>query len=240
MAVASEKTAVIVTCSTPIIYNIIRRFKVKTQAHRTSHWYQKNKRWVYILNIFLGVGVLIFTAQKISLDKGFKIITVLLPLLFLTHWYIVPLRPFKKLRDLPYVKIFIIGIVWVGCCVFLPLFLAEKMNPKTALFLLAQWFFIIALTLPFDIRDIYFDKANALKTIPIKLGIKKTKILVVFLLVCVLALHYASNIQLFIKTLVLIAILIIFIGSYSPAKKEYYITFWLESFPFFWWCLLYF
>ena len=235
---------VLLVLITAVVYNVMRFFKIKKSLHtRTLDWYQKNKRGVKILNVLLTVIFLWVALTRLALEIFLKIAVGSMPFIILTIWYVLPIRPFGKLRSLPYVKIFIIATVWVGCGVGLPIFLGAGFGIDVFLFLLAQWFFMIALTLPFDMRDRTFDKQNHLKTIPTKIGIKNTKILALFLLGLVLILHYRTTLKIsliyFIKTIISIGVLGFLIVRYKPSKKASYTAFWIESIPIFWAGLLY-
>jgi len=105
---------------------------------------------------------------------------ILIPMGGLSIFYVIPIIPFYKkspsLRDIPYLKIIVIGITWAIAIVWLPMVDIKfhiGMNPSTLLFSILQvFFFVFAITIPFDVRDIKFDKLNHLKTIPRLIGIK--------------------------------------------------------------------
>lgn len=93
-----------------------------------------------------------------------------------------PVLKIKKLRfglrNIPGAKIFIIATVWVLSCVCVPITeLRSSMIyiSGTDIFLLTfqQFLFIIAITIPFDIRDLFQDQQYQLKTIPVLWGEKK-------------------------------------------------------------------
>ncbi len=65
-----------------------------------------------------------------------------------------------------------------------------KIDSTIVLLIVEQFLFIIAITLPFDIRDLDFDKDFNLKTIPTSIGVKKTIILSEVLLVLFLILKF--------------------------------------------------
>src|SRR5690606_36647016 len=82
------------------------------------------------------------------------------------------------LRKIPGAKTFIIAAVWSLSCVCIPI-LELKNDGITVLaeevFILAfkRFLFIITITIPFDIRDLFQDQRYNLKTIPVMLGEKK-------------------------------------------------------------------
>ncbi len=79
------------------------------------------------------------------------------------------------LRSIPGAKLFVIAGVWACSCVLMPImelksdgFIVSGMD--AFLLFLKRFLFILAITLPFDIRDIYQDRIFRLKTIPVLVG----------------------------------------------------------------------
>ncbi len=110
--------------------------------------------------------------------------------------YVLPiLGDQKRLRDLSYIKIFLIAIVWAWVTVWLPaLELGVYSNAFVYLMLLERALFVFAITLPFDIRDLKVDAFSKVPTIPFRIGVQKTKWLAYFLLIIMLGitgLNYA-------------------------------------------------
>ena len=69
-----------------------------------------------------------------------------------------------------------------------------SLNNNMILHLICRFLFVFLITIPFDIRDIKYDNNN-LKTIPLSLGIQKSKLLSIFtlLLICLISIvqfHY--------------------------------------------------
>lgn len=93
--------------------------------------------------------------------------------------YVIPfLSGKKRLRDFNHIKIFLIAIVWSWVTVFLPaLELGKLLEAGTWLMGIERCLFIFAITLPFDIRDLKVDTHSKVKTIPAVIGIKRTKLL---------------------------------------------------------------
>ena len=92
------------------------------------------------------------------------------------------------LRNIPGIKLFLIALVWSVSCVLLPIVELERSyqinvsSADTLLLVAKRFLFIAAITVPFDIRDLFQDKLYALKTIPVMLGEKKAYIFCQFLL----------------------------------------------------------
>lgn len=122
---------------------------------------------------------------------------ILVPMGILSVFYVVPVIPFYSksptLRDLPYLKIFFIAIVWSITIVWIPLVntnFGTGIGINLGLALLQNFLFVVAITLPFDIRDLGFDKRSNLKTIPQLLGVKRTIVLSEILLIGSIVLLY--------------------------------------------------
>jgi 4-hydroxybenzoate polyprenyltransferase len=97
--------------------------------------------------------------------------------------YSLPLFSFGEqkfgLRNIPGLKPFLITMVWTLSSVLLPILEAQEMHltdvsmRDTMLLIAKRFLFIGALTVPFDIRDLFDDRKFGLRTIPVVLGEKK-------------------------------------------------------------------
>jgi 4-hydroxybenzoate polyprenyltransferase len=88
-----------------------------------------------------------------------------------------------SLRNIPYLKIFLIAGSWAGLSVFW----WRPFNNESVLLFFIRLIIVLVITLPFDIRDMGEDKKNNIKTIPIYLGYPKTMTLIftlLFLAIC--------------------------------------------------------
>jgi 4-hydroxybenzoate polyprenyltransferase len=111
-------------------------------------------------------------------------IALVIPAL-LSLGYVIPFLGNNKLRlrDLNFVKIFLIAIVWTYVTVLLP-FMETGIQPdiQYAFMLLERCLFVFLITLPFDLRDREIDKRNNVMTIPAKIGVQNTLYLSVIVL----------------------------------------------------------
>jgi hypothetical protein len=98
-----------------------------------------------------------------------------------------------RLRDLPFIKIFLIAGVWSYVTVLLPLLETGIILQMDALYsitrliiplFLERALFIFIITLPFDLRDWKLDQHHAVKTVPTVLGPQRTIYLGLGLLLC--------------------------------------------------------
>jgi 4-hydroxybenzoate polyprenyltransferase len=142
------------------------------------------------------------------------------------------------LRNIPGIKLFLIALIWSISCVLLPVVELEHnyqiniSSADTLLLVAKRFLFIAAITIPFDIRDLFQDKLYALKTIPVMLGEKKAYFFCQFLLagylVLLLLFGHApiSDIVGLTLTLLLTGWLIF---KSSIKKNEYYYFFYLDG-----------
>ncbi len=103
--------------------------------------------------------------------------------------YVLPFLSGRRLRDFSFIKIFLIAIAWSWVTVLLPAAeLGMAWSFPMIIMLLERAFFIFAITLPFDIRDLEVDAYNKVKTLPAKLGCRRTKGLALICLLVMAAL----------------------------------------------------
>lgn len=82
------------------------------------------------------------------------------------------------LRNIPGLKQFLITLVWTMSTVLLPILEAQHFHltsismRDTTIIIAKRFLFIAALTIPFDIRDLFEDKQSGLKTVPVVWGEK--------------------------------------------------------------------
>ncbi len=142
------------------------------------------------------------------------------------------------LRNIPGIKLFLIAMIWSLSCVLLPILEMESdqiimVSAKDTILLIAKRFlFIAAITIPFDIRDLFQDKTSELKTIPVMLGEKKAYLICQILLLAYLILlflftrNFDKNFFGLMLTILLTGWLI-FRSNWQ--KKEYYYFLYLDG-----------
>ena len=97
------------------------------------------------------------------------------------YWYTIPLFG-KKLREIPGVKIIVTAITWSYACAFFPLINEGISFGQAGLFSLVLFVYLVAVILPFDIRDVHTDDLNQ-STVPQIIGIIPTKLFGTMLLI---------------------------------------------------------
>ncbi len=190
-------------------------------------------RWIQGFS-FLCFGLGVYFLFRVSLETIFWIIGLGL----LSVLYILPLG--RSLRSFQGLKIVIVALVWSGVTVLLPLVNDELLiNQDVYIVLFQRFLFVLALILPFEIRDLKYDKLS-LKTIPQQIGIRATKILGFLLLLTFFAVNFLrNNVEIYEWiVLFLISLTTLFFLLFTKKNQEkYYCSFWVESIPVFWWFL---
>ena len=143
------------------------------------------------------------------------------------------------LRNIPGLKPFLITIVWTLSCVLLPVLEAQDLHladisMRDITILIAKRFLLIgALTVPFDIRDLFQDRQAGLKTIPVAWGEKNAYLFCQVLLAGYIALLFlfrnnGFNVDFFaLTTTAVLTGWLIFRSKWE--KNEYYYFFYLDG-----------
>lgn len=149
-------------------------------------------------------------------------------LIFCTLFYYLPLGVIGRLRELPFLKVFLISFTWAVATVLVPLVFAghELFSLDILWLFLERFVFLLAVTIPFDVRDIRTDTAGGLVTLPARLGLKGSLYLSFVLLMVYLGIsiaHFGFGNILFVRTICVFVILIL-IQKISLKKTTYYYT----------------
>ncbi|WP_048922332.1 UbiA prenyltransferase family protein [Rufibacter radiotolerans] len=203
----SLRLGVIVFFSTFFIYNVdsLLPYKFNQEGGHTPRaaWIQKNRLELIFLSLGSALSVL-FLYWTAIFDLNFWF---LLHLVVVAGLYSVAIVPegdrYIPLRDIPLLKVFLIAYVWSAVTVQLPLMEAGRdlFAGENLLIFLRRFLFLFALTLVFDIRDLYKDKQSGTLTFPGKWGVLKTKqialaALVLYVLLAPLSMSWAAAIGL--------------------------------------------
>lgn len=118
--------------------------------------------------------------------------------------YALPLQKIGisfRLRDIPFLKIFLIAFSWSATSTFIPALEAKNLfilfDNYTWKFFVAQFLFILFITLPFDMSDMKNDKAQNLKTIPLLFGMKTSKIFLTIFFITYITILFLLNINIY-------------------------------------------
>lgn len=181
------------------------------------------------------VGFYFFQLQRIT-----QIVAV--AFLSITLLYTLPFFPNRRnARNWAGVKIYIVALCWVGVTLGLPVLNAAiSITSDFYLKCIQRFVLIFVLVLIFEIIDLANDDPH-LKTVPQQIGVKRTKILGILLLIPFYFLEFLKSnfdeIQLIVN-LILVALISLFLLFANEKRSKYYTSFWVESVPIIWWLLL--
>ncbi|MGV8947437.1 MAG: hypothetical protein ACOH1N_13475 [Lutibacter sp.] len=226
-----------------ISYNLIRYYEItENRLIWYKDWFFKNIKKIITLSLLSAIGIV-----YILFFTGFylKSLVILFPFAFMTFFYAIPLFKIGKteisFRNFPAIKIFSIAIAWAGISVLFPLHEAQyQFTLDIYLEFIQRVLLLLAITIPFDIRDVDAD-STSLKTLPQMLGIINAKILGTLLLLWfVLLENFKTNLtNSSLLTLLLVGTITgFFLWFSSPKKTRYYTSFWVESIPIIWFGLI--
>lgn len=131
---------------------------------------RKLETFLFVTTLLSALGATWLYLQLARATQLFLILPILLSLL-----YVLPVWKGRRLRDLPFIKIFLIALVWTmltstGAALELGL----GRNSSVWLQFPERLLFLFAITLPFDIRDLDLDREMPVKTIPAYLGVRRS------------------------------------------------------------------
>ena len=186
-----------------------------------------------LLNTF-SLIFLFYLMFKIRIEA----LILLLPFVLAAVFYVVPFASDRKnLRSIASLKLFLIAFTCAGVTVLFPLIQYKiQFSHDIWVIFLQRFLLIVAITIPFDIRDVNFDMPE-LKTLPQTIGIKKSKLLglLALLLFFILGLLIVPvNKTTILITFLITLISFLFLIFSTSDQRKYYSSFWVESIPIFW------
>ena len=219
-----------------VCYNFI---KYGVEAYKyliVSNAYHK------IIQLFSFVSFAFAVYFLLQLNRDIWIATTILGVL--SALYAVPLLPSaNNLRNLAGLKIYIVAFVWAGFSVLLPVLDAKMtLDWDFAVTFIQRMLLVLILILPFEIRDLQWDD-KSLRTLPQVLGIKNATrlgiglILIFFLMTFLKDEIHQNEIPL---RLILSAVLVFILISKKRMQSKYFVMFWVEAIPIFWFSLFWF
>lgn len=221
-------------------YNFVKFFGLAKFHHRSlANWLKVIQ--VFSLICFLALCYYVFQLQiKTLLWIGaFGLVTFLYAIPFLPKHIIMDKQ--QNLRSISGLKIYVIALVWSGVTVFLPLLNNDfDIDDNVVVTAVQRGLLVIVLMLPFEIRDMKYDSLK-LATIPQQIGIKKTKVIGVMLLMVFFFLEYFKDeIKSYdlLALLIITAITLLFVVFSRESQGKYYSAFWVEGIPIVWLILL--
>tara|TARA_Y100000782_G_C10188960_1_gene269018 strand:- start:2582 stop:3433 length:852 start_codon:yes stop_codon:yes gene_type:complete len=218
------------------LHRIIGAFRID-EFHRNERMKMvlKNQFFMWLI-IFVGAVFSVYFFFHLSSHLQMYII----PFGLISVGYTVPFlnrgKKLVRLRDLPGIKIYLIAITVAFVTVLLPLVDSSVSIEERAILTLARIVEVIAVTIPFDIRDFDQDRRAQLKTLPLLLGWEKAKSLALVLLTFFSVLNF--GLYFFFDTFSLYTFIALFISDQyaavmirksTPEKSELFFSLGVEG-----------
>jgi hypothetical protein len=191
-------------CITVLYYTKAYITEKKTGlSNPRSVWYYEQRRIVFISQVVLTVYAVVFLVILLSrhFQFIFRLPTISWVLMFTfpvvaALYYGINHRTFAKynLRNIGWLKPFIIGFVWAGLVTVYPIMFYDVAKEivyvpdwSGGFLFVKNFMYITVLCIMFDIKDYAADHNKHLKTFVVKAGLRKT-IFVIVIPLCVLGL----------------------------------------------------
>ncbi|MEJ6980786.1 hypothetical protein WG906_10020 [Pedobacter sp. P351] len=227
--------------STIALYNFSTFMSKPAQPQKSPfrrvRWVYGNYRLIITLTLIAIISLIVLT---LFLSAASQVLLLFLGVIAIS--YNLPLFSIGDkrfgLRNVPGLKLFLIALIWSLSCVLLPIVelgnnQSVMISANDTILLIAKRFLLIAaITVPFDIRDLFQDKSYDLKTIPVILGERKSYLVCQILLAAYLTLLFLFtrqfNADFFALTLtIFLTGWLIFKSEWK--KNEYYYFLYLDG-----------
>ncbi|WP_308993850.1 hypothetical protein QLS71_010085 [Mariniflexile litorale] len=217
-------------------YNFVKYFGLAKFHHRNlANWLKTIQVFSFMCFFFMCYYLFQLHINTLFFIGGLGLVTFFYAIPFLPkHLY---LDSKHNLRSIGGLKVYLIALVWAGVTVLLPVINNEfPVNMDVVIAIIQRFIFIIALMLPFEIRDLIYDSLK-LATIPQKIGMKQTKRMGVVLLLLFFFLEFFKK-EVTLRN-IFVAILIALVTSLfviyaDKEQSKYYSSFWVEGIPVLW------
>ncbi|MCV6631371.1 MAG: hypothetical protein OIF50_16075 [Flavobacteriaceae bacterium] len=212
--------------ATIFAYNFIKYYLLPKKYFT---WTTNFNKALLFLNFF-ALAASLFYLSRLSIPSLFWIVF----LTILNILYSIPIGK-RNLRSYGLLKPFLVVFVWVGFSLGLGIIESGKaINSNIIILSIQQAALVLALLLLFEIRDLEKDP-EYLRTIPMRLPLTKTKILIYGLSILWFGLFWAHPNLPIPKSSYFIFVCLLMVIWYAEPKRQFIFTaFWVEAIPIAW------
>jgi len=225
---------IFVFSATLFTYNIQRLYKaadfISDSVLYRHRWIWENRKTLWLLTYLSGISTIICLFLV-----PFHFLVWVFPAGIISALYFIPFyrsgNKWKRLRDVPLLKIVLVSFVWAWVTVFCMAQILVKPHEAWVPVFIFQFFFCFAVTVPFDIRDAEFDYAEGTKTFVSIWGVNKAKCLSTVCFIFSLLGLYCSGLPLLSFWVVTLFFVFgcVSVWFASPKRHELYYGFWLDG-----------
>lgn len=189
----------LVGTATAALYNLHRMIGLQKTAHlMISGRFEVIRQYQFHIRVYTVLWILLSFWLVLPLVNE-KFLLVLLPAGLISFAYVIPFLPGgRRLRDLGWGKIVMISWSWAWLTAVVPLWLFGNASIQMIVMHgLERMLFIMLIAIPFEVRDLQLDRSLGLITMPAKIGMQKTRYIVVLLSVLILFLSFVASFHYF-------------------------------------------
>jgi 4-hydroxybenzoate polyprenyltransferase len=173
--VAGSALLIFIYAATFFLYNIHKYISLWLRPELLD-----TQRFAQFKRFDIPLSILTYMAAMLSFDTymtlGMDIKKIVFYYACGASLYVIPFFKGKRIRDIYFIKNVWIAGIWACMVVALPAFaLGRDWWATDTVLMLEKFFFVFALTIPFDIRDMSIDTQSGIKTIPLSMGVEKAK-----------------------------------------------------------------
>jgi 1,4-dihydroxy-2-naphthoate octaprenyltransferase len=218
----------LVGAATAALYALHRVVGLNKTAHlKTSERFSVIRKYQFHIRVYTVFWVMISLSLFAPLFTV-EFMLLLLPGGVIAFTYVIPfLSGGRRLRDLGWGKIVMIGWSWAWLTAVIPLwYFTEASVQMIVIHGLERMLFIMLITIPFEIRDITLDSSIGLITMPEKLGRRRTRRIAIMMIVAIFLLSFIASFHYFNPAygmaMTMTSLLVIPIIKYSYSIEDDY------------------
>ncbi|GAK88861.1 hypothetical protein JCM19297_3385 [Nonlabens ulvanivorans] len=222
-------------------------------------WLKKPLGFNFTLKLLSLMATIVALAILIKLEISSYASILLMMITAINLLYVLPIWKGHGLRYSPFFKLFSVSIVWAILIIAVPQFLYYETIPAARLIndyrlildpneyielhTLKIFILVIALCIPFEIRDLKYDEEQ-LQTLPQVLGVQVSKYIGLCLCALYLLLLFFHNLKIEdfpYSEIIMVAITGVAIWFSDKFKSDFYASLFVEAIPILWltmYCIL--
>lgn len=209
----------LVVFATYFVYNFLRYRSlnhIDFAKSPVAQWMKMHLRFVQV-SMFLSVLIAAYFAFKMVVLNVELLIFFILSLALLFLYIAGGLRKYWQFKN-P-----VISMVWLAMTVLLPLTEQNESALNHLVIIVAHFFIFMALTTPFDIRDMKYDNSvDAISTLPLKYGVTFTQNISICFILAALILAAIYDMSWLVYMLPAMIFLMVLLKKSTPDKSEYH------------------
>jgi 4-hydroxybenzoate polyprenyltransferase len=226
--VAGSALLIFIYAATFFLYNIHKYISIWLRPELID-----TQRFAQFKRFDIPLSILTYMAAMLSFDTymtlGMDVKKIVFYYACGASLYVFPYFKGKRIRDIYFIKNIWIGGIWACMVVALPaIALGRDWWATDTVLMLEKFFFIFALSIPFDIRDMRIDAKAGIKTIPLSMGVEKAKQIAYialcwsFLMAFILFYFQNYSLTILIKMLISLLFTAFFLKKMGNTQSDYF------------------